>query len=153
MVKVNLYNAFTKISPPQKLKIIQFLQEQLGADAPSRSAVQQALDYAVKDCPSFGGFVLTAEREEQIICAAVVNETGMDAYLARYIMVLFAVEHNGKSERAAEQILRRAAEYARGDILLRISPENPAFALIEDFGCEASHVEMRLSAIPMAVTR
>ncbi len=156
MIQENLYNAFTKISPYEKTKITNFLFNHLGESTPGRQCIQEALEYAVKDCPSFGGFVMTAELNDHIICTAIINDTGMGNYFARYVMVLFAVDPTASSNvpKVAQQLLRRAASYAKGDIILRLSPDNPALSFIEDFGYEATHVEMKLAPLPtMAVAR
>ena len=79
------YTAFSGMSPIEKNALISFICENAGNS--SKSEVQEALDYALKRKPSFGGFVVVITDGKPIIGAIIVNQTGMKGYNPNNICV------------------------------------------------------------------
>jgi len=72
MYQQKLYDAYTGISYAQKNAIVQFLKNNLESSWLEEAAILKAVEYATKEIPSFGGFILTAESDEEIVAALVV---------------------------------------------------------------------------------
>jgi len=78
MAKVTLYDAFTNVSTIQKSRIVAFLNKHLDDGKTEQTDIECALDYAVKDVPSFGGFIVKVEDDAgEIIGSTIVTKTGM----------------------------------------------------------------------------
>ena len=92
MCQQNLYDAYTGISFSKKNAIVQFLQKYLEASWVEETAILKAVEYATKEIPSFGGFVLTAEENQEIVAALIVNKTGLSGLIPEYVAVLQATK-------------------------------------------------------------
>lgn len=142
--KVNIYNAFTGISTVEKSTITNFLSEH-DVDA-NRQGIHDAIEYAVKLKPSFGGFVLTVQQDEKIIGALVANRTGMEGYNPTHIIVYITLHPKyDKHEDVVRQLIHKAIDHADGDIALHVKPGNPALQLYQKIGFQDQYVELRFN--------
>ena len=91
MITQVTYDAFTGIGFSKKKALIGFLNQYSEVNWIDTSAIQKAVEYSIKEMPSFGGFIVTAEKNHQILAALVVNKTGMMGYMPEYVVVLNAV--------------------------------------------------------------
>ncbi len=141
--ETTLYDAFTGMSPAEKSTVVNFLCEH--TNNASKQSVREALEYAIKSKPSFGGFVLTAHTGRQMIAAVIVNRTGMEGYNPKNLLV-FATFHNDYRDDEAMMlyILRKAIELADGDMALHLEPRHPALKLYKKLGFQATYLELRL---------
>lgn len=144
MVRQTLYNAFTKINPLEKNAVINFLHEH--TPNTSKSDIRHAIEYALKEIPSFGGFIYTAHQDKQLVGVIIATKTGMTGYNAKHLFVFVSLlPLLNISEDSATSLLSRAIDYADGDIALHIKPNNPALKLYQKLGFQAQFVELRLS--------
>lgn len=142
--QTTLFNAFTGISPVEKSAVVSFLCEH--TENTSSRNVLEAVEYAVKHKPSFGGFVLTAEKEKQIVAAVVANCTGMEGYNPQNIFVFVSLhKKHRKDEALAKHLLQKAIRYADGEIALHVEPDNPALKTYQKMGFKAQYLELRLN--------
>ena len=102
------------------------------------------MDYALQISQSPGGFVMTIERENQILAATIFNKTGMGGYIPENILVYIAAHSGHRGEGLGTTLLSKAIEYAKGDIALHVEQNNPAKKLYEKFGFTNPYLEMRL---------
>lgn len=147
MIKQTVYNPFTGITPAERSAIIKFICESNGGNAIDKRSISKALDYAVKDCPSFGGFILLMEDEEKIIGSMIINRTGMEGYSAENVLAFFATDINHRNNGLGRKMMEKAMENVKGDISLHLPPNHPERSSFEALGFQARHVELRLNKL------
>ncbi|MEA2104011.1 MAG: GNAT family N-acetyltransferase [Candidatus Cloacimonadota bacterium] len=105
--------------------------------------IEKAVNYALKETASFGGFILVSHLEDEISCVVVVNQTGMKDYIPENILVYIAThkEHRGKG--IGKVLMQKTIDLAKGSIALHVEPENPARFLYEKVGFSSKYIEMR----------
>lgn len=145
MFKQNLYDAFTSISYSKKNEIVKFLREHLEFTWVEETAILKAVEYATKEIPSFGGFVLTAEENEEIVAALVVNKTGLSGLMPEYVAVLQAAKSIAKSKVIVRKLVERAVKLAQGDIANLIMDFGPKELMLEDMKVEAKFMPIKTS--------
>ena len=108
--------------------------------------IREAVEYAVKDKPSFGGFILTVHKDRKIIGTVVANQTGMGGYNPSHIFV-FVTLHKSyrKDKKLVQQMMSKAINYADGEIALHVEPDNPALQMYQELGFKAQFLELRLN--------
>ena len=87
MLKIKEYDEFKLPSASEKEKLIDFLFNHLDEFGDPRTDIEKSIDFALKIGPSFGGFILEAIEENQIVSAIVLNQTGMKDYIPENILV------------------------------------------------------------------
>ncbi len=133
------------LRPHERDCLVDFLHEHLDEYGDSKSAIKTCIDYALKEIPSFGGYIVGIELDNERIAAAVINHTGMSKYIPEHILVYIAVhkEHRGKGYGGT--LLQQVLGLTQGDIALHVEPENPAARLYKRFGFDSKYLEMRRS--------
>ncbi len=146
MVQQQFYNAYSKVTPYQKDSIVKFLQQNLDGDEVSREAIVEAMDYAVKDRPSFGGFILTANESDKILGAMVVNSTGLEVNPSNRV-VYMAIADQYRGNGVASKLMKRAIELSKGKLALQVSNNPESIRMFEQLGFQTKYVELRLSKV------
>jgi len=144
MHETTLYDAYTGMSPAEKSAVVNFLCEH--NENTNRQGAKEAVEYAIKHKPSFGGFVLTVHEGRQIIAAVVVNRTGMEGYNPNnlFVYVTFHKEYCN-DETTIREVMSKAITYAEGDIAFHIEPGNPALKFYKKLGFKAQYLELRFN--------
>lgn len=137
MYKQNHFDAFTGISISEKSAIVNFLQKNLEFDWIDKSKIVKSVEYAIKEIPSFGGFILTAEENQEIVAALIVNKTGLSGLMPEYITVLQATKPIAKSKLILRKLAEKAIQLAKGDISLLIKDFGPKELMLENMTLEA----------------
>ncbi len=145
MSKTTVFNSDNKPTLEEKKSIIDFLFENLQEYGDPKSDIEKAINYALKETPSFGGFVLVSYINDFIVGAVVINQTGMKDYIPENILVYIAIhqEHRGKG--LGKQLVQETIETANGNIALHVEPHNPAKHLYEKLGFDSKYLEMRFN--------
>ena len=141
---ITSFDAFNKLDQAHKKELSEFLHEHLGRYRDDVSAIQKAIDYATKERPSFGGFILIAKQENTIVGATVINKTGMDEYIPENILVYIATHEAHRGRGVGKALMKEAIKKCKGNIALHVEPGNPAKGLYEKLGFENKYLEMRL---------
>jgi len=144
MVKETLYNPFTKIGTLDKKRIIDFLYRNMENTNVSEDDVKRAVAYAVKEIPSFGGFVLVRENEDKMLGVAVINHTGTGGSNPKSMLVQIATNNMHSDGNLLKELVNRVIHHTGGDLGLQILPDNPAIAHFENFGFKQEFVVMTL---------
>lgn len=140
--QLTLYDAFSGIPPQEKIKVVHFLCGQ--SSNVNRQNVLEAVEYALKLKPSFGGFVLAARKEGQLVGVIVANRTGMEGYNPKHIFVFVALDKALEQEEALVKcLLQKALLYADGDVAMHVEPDHPALQLYQKLGFQAQYLELR----------
>jgi ribosomal-protein-alanine N-acetyltransferase len=143
MIAIEMFNPTNKPSISEKSGIINFLHESLEEYGDSKSDIGKCIEYALKEVPSFGGFVLVASEEEKIVGAVVINQTGMKDYIPENILVYIATHKDHRGKGIGKQLMAEAIKLANGNIALHVEPDNPARHLYEKIGFTSKYIEMR----------
>jgi hypothetical protein len=94
MIETKVFNATNKPSLEEKQEIINFLFENLQEYGDPKPDIEKAVNYALKEIQSFGGFLLVSHIDNEISGAVVVNQTGMKDYIPENILVYIATHKN-----------------------------------------------------------
>lgn len=143
MSKTIVFNSDNKPTLIEKENIINFLFENLQEYGDPASDIEKAIKYALKETPSFGGFVLVSYLDDFIVGAVVVNQTGMVDYIPENILVYIAIHHAHRGKGIGKKLVQEAIEVSEGNIALHVEPDNPAIHLYEKLGFDNKYLEMR----------
>lgn len=145
MSKTIVFNSDNKPTLTEKENIIQFLFENLQEYGDPASDIEKAINYALKETPSFGGFVMVSYLDDFIVGAVVINQTGMKDYIPENILVYIAIHQQHRGKGIGKQLVQQAIETADGNIALHVEPDNPAIHLYEKLGFNSKYLEMRFN--------
>ena len=142
--RVQLYDSFTGLTPPERAAVVHLLCQ--NSDSTNGEEIAEALDYALKNRPSFGGYIFTLWENDQVISCVVVNQTGMGPYNPGYVLV-YAVLHPDylQEEDLLQDLVQRAVRHAKGEIAMHLRPNNPGIDLFKRMGFTEKYVELRLN--------
>ena len=145
MFTQTIYDAFTGISPHVRHKLVKFLFNNQGECEIEKADITSSIEYAMKERPSFGGFILTAEREEQIVAAMIINKTGMTGYGPEHILVYFGADESTEVQDVSRELLQKTIKMTNEDIAFLVTPDNPWKAIFRRLGFESQLLEMNYS--------
>lgn len=140
------FDPFTRIGVSDKERLVEFLHEHLDRYGDPKPAIRKAVEYAVKERTSFGGFVLEARMDGRTVGAVVINKTGMSGYIPENVLVYIAVDAARRGHGIGAQLMRRSLDMADGDVALHVEANNPAKRLYERMGFTNPYLEMRYKA-------
>ena len=143
MSKTIVFKSDNKPSSKEKEELIQFLFDNLQEYGDPASDIEKAINYALKETPSFGGFVIVSYLNDFIVGAVVVNQTGMEDYIPENILVYIAIHHQHRGKGLGKKLVEQAIDVADGNIALHVEPNNPAKHLYEKLGFDNKYLEMR----------
>jgi ribosomal protein S18 acetylase RimI-like enzyme len=145
MLKFKIYKPDTKMNTLEKLNATEFLYKHLDEYGDKKEDIEKAIDFALKNTSSFGGFVLEGYNENNVVVGTVVvNRTGMNGYIPENILVYIAVDKTYRGKGYGKQLMTKAIELTDGDVALHVEKDNPARFLYEKVGFTNPYLEMRL---------
>ena len=142
-MNIDVFDARHEMKDSMKSSVASFLHEHLGEYGDDLSAIEKAMDYALSDEPGFGGFIVVARTDNEIIGATVINETGMEEYIPENILVYIATHEGYRGQGIGKKLMKKAIDQSDGGIALHVEPDNPAIHLYRKMGFEKKYVEMR----------
>ena len=145
MSQTKVFNSDNKPTLEEKKSIIDFLFENLQEYGDPKSDIEKAINYALKETPSFGGFVLVSYLDDFIVGAVVINQTGMKDYIPENILVYIAIHQKHRGKGLGKQLVQETIDNANGNIALHVEPHNPARKLYEKLGFNSKYLEMRFN--------
>lgn len=143
MVQIKVFNAENKPNLKEKEDLIDFLFDNLQEYGDPKSDIEKAVDYALKEITSFGGFILVSYLENEISGVVVINQTGMKDYIPENILVYIATHRNHRGKGIGKVLMQKTIDEVNGSIALHVEPENPARFLYEKVGFNSKYIEMR----------
>ena len=143
MIETKVFDTITKPNLKEKNAIIDFLFENLQKYRDPKSDIAKAVDYALKETTSFGGFILVSYLENEISGVVVVNYTGMKGYIPENILVYIATHKNHRGKGIGKELIKKTIDISKGSIALHVEPDNPARFLYEKIGFRSKYIEMR----------
>lgn len=142
-METKLFSKKAPLTAAEKQELVLFLHTHLEQYGDSLSDIEKAINYALSESASKGGFVLASYRDSQLSGAVVVNRTGMDSYIPENILVYIAMRRDLRGMGIGKQLLLKAIASAQGNIALHVEPDNPARYLYQKIGFENKYLEMR----------
>ena len=143
MIEIKEFNVTNKPNLKEKESIIDFLFDNLQEYGDPRPDIEKAVNYALKETASFGGFILVSYSENEISGVVVVNQTGMKDYIPENILVYIATHKKYRGKGIGKMLMQKTIDTAVGSIALHVEPENPARYLYEKVGFTSKYIEMR----------
>lgn len=143
MVQTKVFNTKNKPNLREKESLIDFLFDNLQEYGDPKCDIEKAVNYALKEITSFGGFILVSYLENEISGIVVVNQTGMKDYIPENILVYIATHKNHRGKGIGKVLMQKTIDLANGSIALHVEPENPAKFLYEKVGFSSKYIEMR----------
>lgn len=143
-MQITIYDEANRPKENEKNEIVDFLFENLEAYGDPKTDILKALNYAVKDIQSPGGFVMLLNDNGVIKGATIVNHTGMGGYIPENILVYIATHKKHRGEGLGKTLMKQIISHAQGDIALHVEANNPAKYLYEKCGFTNPYLEMRL---------
>ncbi len=143
MSNYTVFDAFTGISPFEKLGVIKFLESH--SNLPSE-LIQHSVDYAIKDCPSFGGYILAVFEERMPLAIAVINKTGISSHQCKNQLVQFAIDEGSRNQEFTSTFFEKLVELTGGEISIQLSEDDLNIELIRQAGFMPHKVEYRFCA-------
>ncbi len=143
MIQTRVFNPENKPNTTEKENVIDFLFKNLQEYGDPRADIEKAIDYALKETKSFGGFILVSYLDNEISGAVVVNQTGMKDYIPENILVYIATHKKHRGQGIGKILMQETIKLAEGNIALHVEPENPARFLYEKYGFSSKYIEMR----------
>lgn len=147
MKQQELYTPFTGMTILEKSKLANFLETNTENGHFSKSEITEAIECALKERPSLGGFILTLKEENKLLGALVINATGMENRHPKHRLSLFAVARSHRHNGIAKHLIRNAMQKTDGDLAIQLEPGNGEVAFFEKLGFKEKYVEMRLGEL------
>lgn len=144
MNEIKIFNPKNTPTQEEKNDFIEFLYEHLEQYGDSRAAIGNCIDFALKEIPSFGGFMLVNYSGNEILGMTVLNRTGMKDYIPENILVYISTHKDHRGKGIGKQLMEKTIELADGSIALHVEADNPAKFLYEKYGFTNPYLEMRL---------
>lgn len=141
---IKTYDAFNRITAIEIDRVAKFLFKHLGKYGDSISAIKKAIQYASKERSGYGGYILVAEEDSEIVGAVVINKTGMEGYIPENILVYIATHEEKRGKGIGKKLMQATLDTCNGDIALHVEHNNPAKILYEKYGFTNPYLEMRL---------
>ena len=143
-MKFKNYTSLEVLTTLEKQRIVDFLFDHLDEYGDPKNDIGNAIDYAMSSYPLAGGFILTAEEDDEIKGAVVMNKTGMKGYIPENVLVYIAVHRDQRGKGLGKKLMNKSMVFAKGNIALHVEEDNPARYLYEKIGFENKYLEMRL---------
>lgn len=138
-----VFNEENKPSEEEKKEVVDFLYDHLDEFGDEKEDIMKCVNFAVKDSESFGGFIFVQKEGTDIICAVIMNRTGMKGYIPENILVYIATHRDHRGKGVGKRAMQKVLAIAEGDVKLHVEPENPAKFLYEKLGFTNKYLEMR----------
>lgn len=139
----NVFMNKKKPSKEEKNNIVKFLFNHLEGFGDPMEYILYAVNYALKEYSSFGGFILTTKINNELVGVVVINKTGMKDYIPENILVYIATHKDFRRKGIGKDLVKKTIELCEGDIALHVEPDNPAKFLYEKLGFKSKYLEMR----------
>ncbi|MFA5574708.1 MAG: GNAT family N-acetyltransferase [Brumimicrobium sp.] len=144
MIEIQKWDDKSPMSTQKFEEINQFLYKYLQEYGDPKEDIANAMCYSLNENKKeTSGFVLAAYSNNEIVGAAVINETGMGGYIPENILVYIATHAQHRGKGIGKSLMEATIQNCKGAIALHVEPDNPAKKLYEKIGFKNKYLEMR----------
>jgi ribosomal protein S18 acetylase RimI-like enzyme len=143
MITIKKFDKNHKFTDAKHTEVNAFLFESLQEYGDPKEDINAAMNYAMGEENSPGGFVLVAFDDQKVVGSVVVNRTGMKKYIPENILVYIATDPEYRGKGIGKDLMETAMKNADGSVALHVEPNNPAKGLYEKLGFTNKYLEMR----------
>jgi len=143
MITIQKFDKNNKFLDAKQIEVNEFLFKSLQEYGDPKEDINAAINYALGEENSPGGFVLVSFDEQKVVGTVVVNRTGMKKYIPENILVYIATDPEYRGKGIGKNLMQTALENAEGSVALHVEPNNPAKGLYEKLGFTNKYLEMR----------
>jgi ribosomal protein S18 acetylase RimI-like enzyme len=143
MITIQKFDKNNKFIDVKQIEVNEFLFKSLQEYGDPKEDINAAMNYALGEENSPGGFVLVAADDQKVVGCVVVNRTGMKKYIPENILVYIATDPEYRGKGVGKNLMKTALENAEGSVALHVEPNNPAKGLYEKLGFTNKYLEMR----------
>ena len=140
MTNYEQFDAYTGLTILEKSKLVDFLLENTENGHFSRPEIMEAVECAVKERASLGGFILVLKKQKEVLGTIVVNRTSSERIQK---LSLLAIARSHRQNGVAKKLVSQAIEKAGGELSLQLEPGNGEVSFFEKLGFEKKYVVMR----------
>jgi len=144
------YHVYNSEGEIENERIVEFLYSHLGKYGDDKEKIGNAIEYAMDSSDGKGGFIVTANEEDELIGVVVVNDTAMEGYIPRHILVYIAVHREYRGKGVGKNLIKKVVELCTGNIALHVEYDNPARLLYKKLGFKSKYAEMRFEQLDEA---
>lgn len=144
MPQYHIYDPNKRPNTTERQELVTFLHSHLEEYGDPAEDISACIGYALKERESFGGYIVSARENEQLLGVVVINKTGMGGYIPENILVYIATHRDARGKGVGKGLMTEAISRANGDVALHVEPENPARHLYQKLGFTSKYLEMRL---------
>lgn len=144
MLNTIVFDNIKKPNEKERNEIVDFLFVHLEEYGDPREHILKAINYAIQEFNSLGGFVLEIKENDLLAGVVVINKTGMGGYIPENILVYLAVHKDKRGRGFGKLLMEKVIKLTQGDIALHVEQHNPAKLLYEKLGFTNPYLEMRL---------
>jgi len=148
--RVQRYDAFSGMGPAEKTALVNFLHK--NSEEKDINIIKDAIDYALKNKPSFGGIIFMCWEDRRPIGAVLLNNTGMGEYSPKHLLVYaYQDPEFHKEPQILVGLISKAIQDCKGEIAMHLKPGNPTLSVFQSLGFQEQYVELRFNdQIPVA---
>jgi GNAT superfamily N-acetyltransferase len=121
--RYKLYSPFDKATSIEVDRITKCLFDSMKVCNVTKADIQHAIDYAFREKPGLGGYVLTILDRQQIVGVAIINKTGMKGYFPENILAFIGVVPKYQGKGLGKRLVQQVIRLCEGHIYLNI-PES-----------------------------
>ena len=104
-IKTKQFSDCDNMTADQTNKVVDFLHTHLEQFRDDKEDIQKAIDYAMGNNESPGGFVLTCFEAEEMAGAVIINKTAMGGYIPENILVYIAVHSDFRGKGIGKKLI------------------------------------------------
>lgn len=124
-LQIKVFTSFSGISALEKIELTNFFG--------NSEDITAAIDAALKHVPSFGGFLVVALSNQQIVGASIINHSGMDKFFASSIISHFSVIGDMEDKVVIiEKMLEDIFTHTEGKLAILLKHTSPIFKILKD---------------------
>ncbi len=137
------FTPFVSMTFSEMTEVGRFLEGHLDDYQDSYDNIIKAIQSAIKQRPSFGGFVITARKDHKTIGAIVINNTGMEGYAPQNIVVYLAVHKEFRGQGIGRQLMHQAIKTTKEELSIYVRPDQQVPDFYKDLGFAEATLELR----------
>ncbi|MFC2170522.1 GNAT family N-acetyltransferase [Calditrichota bacterium] len=128
-----------------RTEVVNFIHETMKPYHDEIKDIQSALDYAFSRAEGKGGFLMLVGRQDKLVGALLMQNTGMGGYIPENILLFVTVSPDLRGQGVGRKLIEYCIAESDGNVKLHVEYDNPAKRLYERIGFSNKYAEMRFN--------